>query len=213
MRETHPDSLSPNPNVATAISRRQYDRPVAPNVLFTIGHSTHSIEEFIALLNTHNVRHLVDVRSIPKSRHVPQFNTDELASSLRAANIEYTHLKALGGRRSHPQRLHQHRLAQHILPRLCRLHGHAAIRRRPSRPHANRAAQHPTAIMCAEAVPWRCHRSLIADAMMLQGWQVHDILTRAPAAEHKLTPFLKIINGQPTYPNPDGPATLFDQPR
>ncbi len=212
MRETHPDSLSPNPNVATAISRRQYDRPVAPNVLFTIGHSTHSIEEFIALLNTHNVRHLVDVRSIPKSRHVPQFNTDELGASLRAANIEYTHLKTLGGRR------HSRKDSINTGWRNTSFRGYADYMATPQFAEGLAALMQiaqttPTVIMCAEAVPWRCHRSLIADAMMLQGWQVRDILTRAPAAEHKLTPFLKVINGQPTYPNPDGPATLFDQPR
>ena len=68
----------------------------------------------------------------------------------------------------------------------------------------------PTAIMCAEAVPWRCHRSLIADALILKGWQVRDILSTAPAAEHKLTPFLVVINGQPTYPDPNESASLFN---
>ena len=75
------------------------------------------------------------------------------------------------------------------------------------------ASTTPTVIMCAEAVPWRCHRSLIADAMMLQDWQVRDILTTAPAAEHKLTPFLKAVNSQPTYPDPTESGTLFSEPR
>jgi uncharacterized protein (DUF488 family) len=68
----------------------------------------------------------------------------------------------------------------------------------------------PTAVMCAEAVPWRCHRSLIADALILKGWQVRDILTAAPAAEHKLTPFLKAVDGQARYPDPNGLGSLFN---
>lgn len=182
---------------------------MAPNILFTIGHSTHTIEEFIALLNAHNVRHLVDVRSIPKSRHVPQFNTDELASSLRAANIAYTHLKSLGGRRS------TRKSSTNTGWRNASFRGYADYMATPQFAEGLAALTQiatatPTAIMCAEAVPWRCHRSLIADAMMLQGWQVRDILSAAPAKEHKLTPFLKVINNQPTYPAPDDSGTLFE---
>jgi len=191
---------------------RNYDRPVAPNILFTIGHSTHSIEEFIALLKAHSIRHLVDVRSIPKSLHVPQFNTDELASSLRAANIEYTHLKALGGRR------HSRKDSINTGWRNTSFRGYTDYMATPQFAEGlatlkQIASTTPTTVMCAEAVPWRCHRSLIADAMMLQGWQVRDILTSAPATEHKLTPFLKVVDGQPTYPDPNEPGTLFSGPR
>ncbi len=190
---------------------RNYDRPVAPNVLFTIGHSTHSIEEFIALLDAHSIRHLVDVRSIPKSRHVPQFNTDELSSSLSAAKIGYTHLKSLGGRRS------TRKTSINTGWRNASFRGYADYMATPQFAEGLTALSEiarttTTAIMCAEAVPWRCHRSLIADAMMLQGWDVRDILSAAPAKEHKLTPFLKVINGQPTYPSPDEPTTLSDKP-
>ena len=184
---------------------------MAHNVLYTIGHSTHSIGEFIALLNAHNVRHLVDVRSIPKSRHVPQFNTDALASSLSAASIAYTHLQALGGRR------HSRKDSINTGWRNTSFRGYADYMSTPQFAEGlaaltQIASATATAIMCAEAVPWRCHRSLIADAMTLQGWQVRDILTKAPAAEHKLTPFLKAVNGQPTYPDPNesnplGPTT------
>lgn len=184
---------------------------MAPNVLYTIGHSTHSIEEFIALLKAHSIRHLVDVRSIPKSRHVPQFNTDELASSLRAANIEYTHLKSLGGRRS------TRKDSINTGWRNSSFRGYADYMSTPQFAEGlatltQIASTTPTAIMCAEAVPWRCHRSLIADAMILKGWEVRDILTAAPAKEHKLTPFLKVVDNQPTYPNPDEPGTLLDKP-
>ena len=183
-----------------------------PQVLFTIGHSTHSIEEFIGLLNAHGIRHLVDVRSIPKSRHVPQFNSDALAPSLHAAGIQYTHLKSLGGRR------HSRRDSINTGWRNASFRGYADYMATPQFAEgfaslAQIAVTTPTAIMCAEAVPWRCHRSLVADALILKGWEVRDILTAAPAGAHKLTPFLKVVGGQPTYPNPDEPASLFHQSR
>lgn len=181
-----------------------------PKVLFTIGHSTHSIEEFIALLNAHDIRHLVDVRSIPKSRHVPQFNSEALAASLNAASIDYTHMKNLGGRR------HSRKDSTNTGWRNTSFRGYADYMATPQFAEGLNALTQiasatPTAIMCAEAVPWRCHRSLIADALILKGWQVRDILTTAPAAEHKLTPFLVAINNQPTYPNPDESGNLFNQ--
>ena len=184
-----------------------YHDPVE-HILFTIGHSTHSIEEFISLLNAQGIRHLVDVRSIPKSRHVPQFNSDELASALRASGIAYTHLKELGGRR------HSRKGSINAGWRNTSFRGYADYMATPQFAEGLNALieiarEQPTAIMCAEAVPWRCHRSLIADALILKGWQVRDILTTAPAAEHKLTPFLVAANGQPTYPNPDEPGSLF----
>ena len=182
------------------------------HILYTIGHSTHSIEEFIALLNAHNVQHLVDVRSIPKSRHVPQFNTDELSSALNAANIAYTHLKSLGGRR------HSRKTSINTGWRNTSFRGYADYMSTPQFAEGLAALTQiatttTTAIMCAEAVPWRCHRSLIADAMVLKGWEVRDILTAAPAKEHKLTPFLKVIHNQPTYPDPGKPDLRSDQPR
>lgn len=184
---------------------------VAPKILFTIGHSTHSIEEFIELLRAHGVHRLADVRSIPKSRHVPQFNSDVLAPSLSAAGIGYTHLKTLGGHR------HSRKDSANTVWRNTSFRGYADYMATPQFAEGlaaltQIASTTPTAIMCAEAVPWRCHRSLIADALILQSWQVRDILTRAPATEHKLTPFLKVVNGQPTYPDPDKPCPLFDRP-
>jgi len=183
---------------------------VATNILFTIGHSTHSIEDFVELLNAHHVKHLVDVRSIPKSRHVPQFNTEALASSLSVANIDYTHLKALGGRR------HSGKDSINTGWRNTSFRGYADYMATPQFAEglaalSQIASTTPTAIMCAEAVPWRCHRSLIADAMMLKGWSVRDILTAAPANEHKITPFLVALDGQPTYPAPEESGTLFNE--
>ena len=190
-------------------SDRNYDKAVATHILHTIGHSTHAVEEFVALLNSHHVQHLVDVRSIPKSRHVPQFNTDALATSLGVANIEYTHLKALGGRR------HSRKDSINTGWRNASFRGYADYMATPDFAQGlaaliQIASTTPAAIMCAEAVPWRCHRSLIADAMILKGWEVRDILSAAPADEHRLTPFLKVVNGQPTYPGTNESGTLFD---
>jgi len=183
---------------------------VDSNTIFTIGHSTHSIEEFIALLNSHNVRHLVDVRSIPKSRHCPQFNSEALEYSLRSAGIAYTHLKALGGRK------HSRKDSINTGWRNTSFRGYADYIATPQFAEGldtliQIGHKATTAMMCAEAVPWRCHRSLIADAMILKGWEVHDILTVAPATEHRLTPFLKVSNGVPTYPAPGETSTLFDR--
>jgi uncharacterized protein (DUF488 family) len=169
-------------------------------VLFTIGHSNRSIEEFVALLNAHGVCHLVDVRSIPKSRHVPQFNSEQLAISLETAKISYTHVKDLGGRR------HSTKQSINTGWRNASFRGYADYMATPQFVEGLNvlieiARATSTAIMCAEAVPWRCHRSLIADSLILKGWQILDIFTAAPATEHKLTPFLKPVDGVPTYPD------------
>jgi uncharacterized protein (DUF488 family) len=184
---------------------------VLPRILFTIGHSTHTIEEFADLLHTHGIRHLVDVRSIPRSRHVPQFNSDALAASLGAAGIACTHIKALGGRR------HSRKDSINTGWRNTSFRGYADYMDTPQFAEGLAALiaiaeTQPTAIMCAEAVPWRCHRSLIADALTLKGWSVRDILTAAAPAAHKLTSFLKVVNGQPSYPDPNESGALFNQP-
>lgn len=185
---------------------RHYDLVVP--VLFTIGHSIHPMEEFIALLAGHEIRHLADVRSIPKSRHVPQFNSEPLSAALGAAGIGYAHMKALGGRR------HSRRDSINTGWRNTSFRGYADYMATPQFAEGldaliqiARAA--PTAIMCAEAVPWRCHRSLIADAMILKGWEVRDIMSAAPPAVHKLTAFLRPVDGQPTYPDLNETAPLF----
>jgi uncharacterized protein (DUF488 family) len=172
---------------------------VANPVLFTIGHSTHSLDEFIALLNAHGIRHLVDVRSIPKSRHVPQFNADALASSLNIGGIGYTHLKPLGGRR------HSRKDSANTGWRNTSFRGYADYMATAQFAEGiaalvEIARTSPTAIMCAEAVPWRCHRSLIADALTVRGWQVLDVISAGAPAQHRLTPFLKLVDGNLTYP-------------
>ena len=178
---------------------------MAIHTLFTIGHSTHPIEEFIELLRTHEIEEIADVRSIPKSRHVPQFNIDVLKESLQGAGIRYTHIAKLGGRR------HTRKDSTNTGWRNAAFRGYADYMATPQFAEGLEeliaiARAQRTAIMCAEAVPWRCHRSLIADAMAVRGWDVRDILSNAPPKEHELTPFLKVVDGQLTYPVAEGNA-------
>ncbi|HWE83453.1 MAG TPA: DUF488 domain-containing protein [Terracidiphilus sp.] len=170
-------------------------------MLFTIGHSTRSMEEFVALLRAHGVAQVADVRSIPKSRHCPQFHIDALGPSLRAAGIGYAHLKALGGRRS------TRKDSVNTGWRNASFRGYADYMgaeefAKGLEELIAMAGERPTAIMCAEAVPWRCHRSLIADALTLRGWDVREIVSAAPAKTHKLAPFLQVIDGKQLYPAP-----------
>jgi len=170
-------------------------------VIFTIGHSTHPIEEFIEMLQAHAIQSVVDVRTIPKSRHNPQFNEDDLKAALQKAHIRYKHLKKLGGLR-------------HTSKDSINLGWHNASFRGFADYMASEefaeglqalikmASVRNTAIMCAEAVPWRCHRSLIADALTKRGWLVRDIMSRTAATKHRLTSFLKVRKGQLVYPAP-----------
>lgn len=182
-------------------------------VIYTIGHSTHGLDEFVQLLRGHGVEHVADVRSIPKSRHVPQFNSDVLEASLRHEGLGYTHLAALGGRR--PKR----KTSENTGWRNASFRGYADYMATTQFADGleelmSLARRQTTAVMCAEAVPWRCHRSLIADALLVKGWKVYDIMSVAPATPHKPTPFLKVVDEKLTYPateNPDTPL-LFEGP-
>jgi uncharacterized protein (DUF488 family) len=168
-------------------------------LIFTIGHSTHSINEFIEWLKAHNIKEIVDVRSIPMSRYNPQFNSDALKQSLQQANIKYKLLKKLGGlRRASKDSIN-------LGWRNVSFRGFADYMAEPEFSEGLEmltqiSKTRTTAIMCAEAVPWRCHRSLIADALIKKGWLVRDIMSRTIATRHTLTPFLKVRNGQLFYP-------------
>ena len=136
----------------------------SPTVVLTVGHSTRSQEDFIALLQAHAVKRLVDVRSIPRSRHNPQFNRDRIASALRRAGISYLHMKDLGGLR------HPRSDSPNTAWRNASFRGFADYMQTRKfagslRKLMKMAKTKRTAIMCAEAVPWRCHRSLIGDAL------------------------------------------------
>ena len=167
--------------------------------IFTVGHSTRSIEEFVELLRAHGVRGVVDIRSIPRSRHNPQFNADLLAHSLEQKGMSYKHIKELGGLR-HPQKD-----SINLGWRNASFRGFADYMATPGFAEGlasliEIASARETSMMCAEAVPWRCHRSLIGDALTKKGWTVRDIMSRTVAARHLLTPFLKMRKGQLIYP-------------
>jgi len=169
--------------------------------IYTIGHSTHTIEEFIAMLKAHNIQELVDVRTVPRSRYNPQFGTDELAASLRQAGIAYTHLAKLGGLRRTTKD------SVNTGWQNTSFRGYADYMATPEfqvgLEQLQRLAETKTvAIMCAEAMPWRCHRSLTSDALTTLGWQVLHITSKKTAKQHELTPFLKVQDGNLTYPEP-----------
>jgi uncharacterized protein (DUF488 family) len=167
--------------------------------IFTIGHSTRSIDEFVDLLRAHGVKGIVDIRSIPMSRHNPQFNADALECALREKEIAYTHIRELGGRRR------ARKDSPNLGWRNASFRGFADYMATEEfsaglQELIGIAGERATAIMCAEAVPWRCHRSLIADALTKKGWLVRDILSRTAISRHLLTPFLKPRKGQLIYP-------------
>ncbi len=170
------------------------------NMLYSVGHSNRTIEHFIALLWAHGIQQVIDIRTIPKSRHNPQFNKESLHKSLKKAHIFYTHIKELGGLR-HPQKdsintgwenLSFRGFADYMVTSEFKI-GLDCLK--------TIAVSKKTVMMCAEAVPWRCHRSLIADALTKQKWQVFHIQSRKTALPHEPTPFLKIRNGNLVYPN------------
>ena len=170
--------------------------------MFSIGHSTRSFEEFVGLLRTWHVEVLADVRTVPRSRRNPQFNGDALAVSLPADGIAYVAMPALGGwRRPLPD-------SRNTGWRLASFRGYADYMQTDAFRAAlaglmARAAGAGLAFMCAEAVPWRCHRSLIADALVARGCDVRDIISATKADAHRMTPFARVDGDRVAYPAPD----------
>jgi len=168
--------------------------------VFTIGHSTHPIAEFVEILKAHGVKRVVDIRTIPRSRHNPQFNGEALAESLHAAGIGYTHIKELGGLR------HPAKDSINLGWRNSGFRGFADYMQTPEfeaglERAIKLAKAKPSALMCAEAVPWRCHRSLVADALSARKIPVMDILSATRASMHKITPFALVRGSRITYPD------------
>jgi len=185
-------------------ARRRAKAKQSSIMIFTVGHSTRSIEEFEDLLLAHGVEQLVDVRTIPRSRHNPQFNGDSLLGSLKKARIRYRHMPGLGGLR------HARRDSINSGWHNASFRGFADYMQTPDFENAldeliRIAEARPTAIMCAEAVPWRCHRSLIADALLVRGIGVVEIASRTQTRPHTLTPWACVKRKRLTYPAP--PAT------
>lgn len=168
-------------------------------LLFTIGHSNRSIEALIDLLKAHDIERLVDVRTIPKSRHNPQFNRDALPASLAEYEIGYEHRKGLGGLR------HTTKDSPNQGWRNASFRGYADYMQTGEfaaeiEALAGLAAKKRTVVMCAEAVPWRCHRSLIGDSMLVRGFTVLDIMNEKAARPHTLTRFAEVDGTHITYP-------------
>jgi len=167
--------------------------------VFTVGHSTHPLDEFVRILQAYGVDRIVDVRTIPKSRHNPWFAEVELRSSLPAAGIDYRRIEALGGLR------HARKDSPNAAWKNLSFRGYADHMQTPEfadgieRLLALRADA-TVAVMCAEAVPWRCHRSLIGDALLVRGVEVQDILTATNARPHTLTRFAVVDGLRVTYP-------------
>jgi uncharacterized protein (DUF488 family) len=178
------------------------DSTVTPPAILTIGHSTRAIETFLELLRAHGVKRLVDVRTIPRSRYNPQFNCDTLAATLGDCGIGYTSMKELGGLR------HARTDSPNTGWRNLSFRGYADYMQTPQFAAGlaaliEMARGEQTAIMCAEAVPWRCHRSLIADALLVHGCAVAHIMSASEAKPHSLTSFARVRGEQIIYPTID----------
>jgi uncharacterized protein (DUF488 family) len=171
-----------------------------PGILWTVGHSNRPTTELVALLAGQSVSMVADVRRFPGSKRQPQFGRENLEAALREAGIGYRHFEALGGRRRGSREdspntawrsdsfnaYADHMLTEEFQAALAEL--------------MSTAATYPTAILCAEAVPWRCHRQLIADALIARGWVVRHILGVNQVREHRLTEFAHMSEGKVTYP-------------
>lgn len=182
----------------TIIPQRRQKKIKSPCIL-TVGHSTRTLDEFIALLRAHEVTRLVDVRTIPRSRHNPQFNKESLPDSLRQAGLKYVHMPGLGGLR------HARSDSPNAGWRNDSFRGYADYMQTPEfEENLGRlielAKGDRIAIMCAEAVPWRCHRSLIGDALTIRGIRTEDIMSPTRRQVHALTPFAMVRGTNITYP-------------
>ncbi len=167
--------------------------------VLTVGHSTRTWKDFLDLLRAHRVKRVVDIRSIPRSRHNPQFNRDILSRKLRAARIGYVQLRKLGGlrraRRDSPNMGWHNASFRGFADYMQTPEFDAGLQRL-----IKLARQKRTALMCAEAVPWRCHRSLVADALTVRGIHVGHIMNEKTSRTHTLIPFGRVRGTCITYP-------------
>jgi uncharacterized protein (DUF488 family) len=172
-------------------------------IFYTVGHSTRSLDEFVMLLRSFGIQRVVDVRTIPRSRHNPQFNGETLAVALHNRRLRYRHMKGLGGLR------HSRADSTNRGWRNLSFRGFADYMQTPAFAEALEAlialaSERPTTIMCAEAVPWRCHRYLIADALVARGFRVEHIMGPGVSRTHYLHPLAAVDEGVVRYPGPLG---------
>lgn len=168
--------------------------------IWTIGHSNRDLRTFLELLASRQVTCIADIRRFPGSRAHPHFNQEALEHAARADGIDYRHFPSLGGRRS--------KVAADSPNTAWRVAAFNAYADYMSTPEFEAglaelmalAGRQRTALMCSEAVPWRCHRRLVSDALVIHGWTVWEILGVQPAKPHELTPFAKVEDGRVTYP-------------
>ena len=176
--------------------------------IYTIGHSTRTFEQFVAILRSFDIRAVADVRLIPRSRRYPHFNNDHLNEHLPLHGIEYLPFKSLGGRRR------PRKDSPNTGWRNESFRGYADFLMTPAFERAlgdliDAARERPTTTMCAEAVPWRCHRSLISDALLVRGWDVVDVIDEGKGNAHRLTKFARVEGTTITYP-PQEPELFGD---
>ncbi|CAN5496453.1 DUF488 domain-containing protein [soil metagenome] len=177
-------------------------------VVMTIGHSTRKLEEFMQILQAHEVTKVVDVRTVPRSLHNPQFNKDSFPRELKKAGLKYIHLPGLGGLR------HSKSDSENMGWRNASFRGYADYMQTTEFAQAldglMQLANHDRIVlMCAEAVPWRCHRSLIADALLIRGFRPEHIMSATRRQIHSLNPMAKVRGTTITYP----PTTAEDTPK
>jgi len=173
--------------------------------IFTIGHSTHPIEEFLALLSQHEILALADVRSYPSSRKWPQFNQDELQRAVERAEIEYRWFKSLGGRRHSKDSSSPHTAWQ--IPAFRSYADYAdSSDFRDGLDELIALAEHKrAAYMCSEGLWWRCHRRIISDHLVVRGWTVMHIMPAGKLVEHSLPDFARVVDGRLIYDS-DSPS-------
>jgi len=167
--------------------------------IYTIGHSTRTLPEFTELLNVYNVKLLVDVRTVPRSRHNPQFNKETLPATLKSYGVKYIHMPEIGGLR-HPKRD-----SINLAWKNTGFRGYADYMQ--TKEFTDNllkiialARENCLALMCAEALPWRCHRSLISDALVVRHVKVLHIISKNSTITHELTEFANVEGNQITYP-------------
>ena len=177
--------------------------------IYTVGHSTRTLDELVEILRGHDVHGIADVRRFAGSRRLPHFNAENLATTLPALGLTYLPCPHLGGRRKPDPD------SPNTGWRNASFRAYADYMQTPPFLEAldalmQQANHTPLALMCAEAVPWRCHRSLIADALLVRGWQVLDLMSAKKATLHKLTSFAKVTGTRIDYPLADDPSpSLF----
>lgn len=168
------------------------------NQVWTVGHSNHSLEKFIQILKSHEIERIIDVRRFPVSRKWPHFDAENLAGTLPAADLDYVGMPELGGRRQpRPE-------SPHTAWRVDQFRGYADFMDTPEfEASLERAAAHArerrSALLCAEALPWRCHRSLLADAFLARGWEVREILNEKEARPRQLPAFARVEGSRVIY--------------